>query len=121
MDTVSNTRGEIMIESLRVLNLQSEDQLKKLKAFLNNFELTLDAIDYAIVAEIGQVIIGSCCKNKNILKCFAVDPNHQGLGLTQKLLTEVAYKAFEQGYYHTFIFSKPANAEIFFHWDIRKS
>jgi [citrate (pro-3S)-lyase] ligase len=113
MDTVSNTRGEIMIESLRVLNLNSEEQIKKLKGFLNTFDLTLDAIDYAIVAEAGQTIIGSCCKLKNILKCFAIDPNHQGIGLTQKLLTEVAYKAFEQGYYHTFIFSKPANAEIF--------
>jgi len=113
MDTVSNTRGEIMIESLRVLNLQSEDQIRKLKAFLNTFDLTLDVIDYAIVAEIGQTIIGSCCKHKNILKCFAIDPKYQGLGLTQKLLTEAAYQAFEKGYYHTFIFSKPSNAQIF--------
>ena len=102
-----------MIESLRVLNLQSDEQLKKLKSFLNDFNLTLDAIDYAIVAEIGQTIIGSCCKHRNILKCFAIRSEYQGLGLTQKLLTEVAYKAFEQGYYHTFIFSKPSNSEIF--------
>lgn len=45
----------------------------------------------------------------NLLKCIAVDEAYQGMGLTATLLTHLRQDAFESGYKHLFLYTKPKN------------
>lgn len=101
------------MDYIRELNLHSNTEKERLRTFLARFDLWLDEIDYGVVIEKDNEIIGSCCKLKNIYKCFAVDPAHQGEGMTNRLLTEVSYRVFGEGYLHTFVYTKPTNKTIF--------
>jgi len=102
-----------MNEQIEILNLSSNRQIQALETFLMRFSLSLDSIDFAVVIKNQQQIIGSCCKFKNVIKCFAIDPLFQNTGLSQKLLTEVTYQIFQQGYTHTFVFTRLDKKDIF--------
>ena len=98
---------------LRELNLNNPQDVQNLSDFLLGFNLQLDDIDYGVIIEKDTQIIGSCCKLKNVLKCFAISTQHQGESLTNQLLTQVTYQAFNEGYLHTFIYTKANNLNIF--------
>ena len=49
----------------------------------------------------------------NVLKCIAVDPAHQGSGLTATLLTQLRQDAFAGGFSHLFLYTKPSNRWMF--------
>ncbi|MHC1735013.1 MAG: [citrate (pro-3S)-lyase] ligase [Erysipelotrichaceae bacterium] len=102
-----------MDETLRILNLENERQRESLRSFLSRFSFTLDDVDFAVVLLDHGEIVASSCKRKNVLKFFAIDPAYQNQGLSQKLLTEVTYRMFEEGYDHSFVFTPLFNREIF--------
>ena len=102
-----------MDETLRILNLENEMQRESLRSFLSRFSFTLDDVDFAVVLLDHGEIVASSCKRKNVLKFFAIDPAYQNQGLSQKLLTEVTYRMFEEGYDHSFVFTPLFNREIF--------
>lgn len=102
-----------MDETLRILNLENERQRDSLRSFLSRFSYTLDDVDFAVVLLDRGEIVASSCKRKNVLKFFAIDPAYQNQGLSQKLLTEVTYRMFEEGYDHSFVFTPLFNREIF--------
>lgn len=96
------------------VNLFDKEEVKKVGEFLKDFELNYEQdIDYTLVAKNGEEIVGTCSKAKNILKCFAIAPKLRGEGLTATLITSLINKLFEQGIYHSFIFTKPSNKDIF--------
>ena len=102
-----------MDETLRILNLENERQRESLRSFLLRFSFALDEVDFAVVLLDHGEIVASSCKRKNVLKFFAIDPAYQNQGLSQKLLTEVTYRMFEEGYDHSFVFTPLFNREIF--------
>ena len=55
-----------------------------------------------LVWEDGQ-IIATGSRQDHILKCIAVDDQHQGEGLTGTLLTQLHQDAFANGYSHLFL------------------
>ncbi len=58
--------------------------------------------------------IAACgSRSGNVLKCIAVDPIYQGEGLTGTLLTHLRQEAFEAGYTHLFLYTKPRNRQLF--------
>ena len=57
----------------------------------------------------GEQLIATGSRLGNLLKCIAVDETYQGMGLTATLLTHLRQDAFEAGYKHLFLYTKPKN------------
>ena len=58
-------------------------------------------------------LIAAGSRQENLLKCIAVDAGRQGEGLTATLLTTLRREAFQKGYDHLFLYTKPANRHLF--------
>lgn len=56
-----------------------------------------------------DTLIATASRQGNLLKCIAVDDAHQGEGLTATLVTQLRQDAFNQGYSHLFLYTKPKN------------
>lgn len=96
------------------VNLKDEKELKEVEKFLERFDLILDKdVDYTIVIRQEEIIKATCSKSRNVLKCFAVDKELRGEGITSSLISNLIDKLFQEGVYHSFIFTKPENIQIF--------
>lgn len=96
------------------VNLKNPFEVKEVTEFLAGFELKYDAnIDYTVVIRENEKIIATASKGKNIIKCFAIDKNHQGEGISGSILTNVTNKMFDEGYFHSMVFTKTSNQDIF--------
>lgn len=96
------------------VNLKDNKELQEVQEFLSSFGLKLDNdVDYTIVIKQGETIKATCSKARNVLKCFAVDKDLRGEGVTSTLISNLIDKLFEEGIYHSFIFTKPENVRIF--------
>ena len=78
----------------------------------NGLEPDPDAESTVLVWDDEQLIAAGSRKG-NLLKCIAVDPMHQGEGLTATLLTHLRQDAFDQGHRHLFLYTKPKNQWMF--------
>lgn len=58
-------------------------------------------------------LIATGSRQDNLLKCIAVDDARQGEGLTATVLTHLRQDAFNQGYSHLFLYTKPKNIAMF--------
>lgn len=102
---------EIIIEKV---NLTNPFEVEEIKEFLEKFDLKYEqGIDYGIVARREGVVVGTCSKEKNILKCFAIEDSVQGEGLTNKMIKYLQDRLFEKGIYNSFIFTKPEYSKTF--------
>lgn len=100
--------------NIEKVNLSNPFEVKEVTEFLAKFELKYDPnIDYTVVIRENDEIIATASKGKNIIKCFAIDPAHQGEGISGSILTNVTNKMFDQGYFHSMVFTKTKNQEIF--------
>ena len=96
------------------VNVKNEAERREVEEFLKSFDLNLDNdVDYTIVIRKDNQIIATCSKAKNVLKCFAVSEELRGEGITSTLISHLIDKLFEEGIYHSFIFTKPSKAHIF--------
>lgn len=50
---------------------------------------------------------------QNVIKCVAVSPEYQGMGLGEKIVTNLMYYEIEKGRTHVFLYTKPENQQIF--------
>lgn len=81
---------------------------EKVLALLDKFDLTLDKdLDYTLVVEDGDKIIGTGSYSSNVLKCLAVDPEYQSFGLSNQIVSRLLQKLNENNIFHIFIFTKP--------------
>lgn len=96
------------------VNLENEREIIEVKDFLKKFDLKYDcSVDYTIVARDNQNIIATASKEKNVVKCFAISDKYQGEGLSTQLLTNLINKMFDEGYFHSLVFTKLKNKELF--------
>src|SRR5665811_654567 len=96
------------------INLKDENEVKQVSEFLQTFQLKLDDnVDYTIVIRQNGEIKATCSKAKNVFKCFAVSDDLRGTGVSATLMGAISDKLFEEGIYHSFIFTKVANIDIF--------
>ena len=84
------------------------------KAFLQKAGLEADenVVSTVLIWEDGE-LIATGSRQDNLLKCIAVDPLHQGEGLTATLLTQLRQDAFNHGHRHLFLYTKPKNEFMF--------
>ncbi|WP_010295120.1 [citrate (pro-3S)-lyase] ligase [Clostridium senegalense] len=100
--------------NLEKVNIKKEIYREEVETFLNKFDLELDKdVDYTVVIRVDGEIKATCSKGGSIFKCFAVDDDLRGEGVSATLLNAVNDKLFEEGKYHSFIFTKPNNVAIF--------
>lgn len=61
----------------------------------------------------GEELIATGARKGNLLKYIAVAPNRQGEDLTATVLTQLRQDAFNAGYRHLFLYTKPENVYLF--------
>ncbi|MBQ8391926.1 MAG: [Clostridia bacterium] len=89
-------------------------KLNKWKIFLNNAHLSPDLrTDSTALVWENDEIIACGSRSGNLLKCIAVDENHRGEDLTASVLTTLRQDAFQNGYSHLFLYTKPENKFLF--------
>lgn len=102
-----------MYYNVESINLRSKYEIQEVEKFLISFNLKYEDVDYTVVIRENDEIIATCSKKENILKCFAINENYQGLGISNNLISKVTEKLFLEGRYHSFIFTKPENQFLF--------
>ena len=99
VETVSRLRGE---------------RLEKWRALMAEAGLVADEIPARIaLAYEGDELVASGGRDGNILKMLAVSDSHRGEDLLSTVLTELRRDAFEDGYSHLFLYTKPSNKLVF--------
>ena len=84
------------------------------KEFLKKASLEPDTlIDCTVLIWENDKLIATGSRYGCVLKCLAVDKNHQGEGLTASLVTALKNDAFSNGFRHLFLYTKPQNKSIF--------
>lgn len=84
------------------------------KSFLASADLTADTdVEQTVLLWEGSDLIGTGSRKENLLKCIAVDSARQGEGLTATIITALRQDAFEKGYRHLFLYTKPKNELMF--------
>lgn len=101
--------------ALQKVNLVIEYERREVYNFLKSFDLTLDEdIDYTVVLRDSTGNIkATCSKAKNVFKCFAISEDLRGENITSYLISNLVDKMFEEGIYHSFVFTKSKNINIF--------
>ncbi len=100
--------------AIEEINLDNVDNKKDVMKFLNQFDLEYENdIDYSIAVYNNGSIVATASKSKNVLKCFAILEDYQGLGLTNTLIKKIEDRMFKEGLYHFFIFTPSYNRQIF--------
>ncbi len=61
----------------------------------------------------GDELIATGSRDKNIIKYLAISPERQGEDLLSTIITELRKDAFNSGYNHLFLYTKPTNNHIF--------
>ena len=83
-------------------------------AFLRRAGLTPDeGVESTALIWEDEELIAAGSRQDNVLKCIAVDPAHQGEGLTATLLTHLRQDAMAAGHRHLFLYTKPRNRTMF--------
>ena len=89
--------------------------MQKIQALLERVDITLDDhLDYtcAVFDDEGAPIATGSAFGAT-LRCFAVDPAHQGEGLLNEVITHLMENRMERGIFHLFVYTKPASARFF--------
>ena len=60
-----------------------------------------------------EELIATGSRKGDLLKCITVDPNHRGEDLTAAVLSQLRTDAFQEGYKHLFLYTKPENLRMF--------
>jgi len=96
-----------------IRNLQGR-KLTIWAAFLRRAQLEADTdVECTVLVWDGDELIATGSRKENLLKCIAVDAMRQGEGLTATVLTALRQDAFQAGYKHLFLYTKPKNKYMF--------
>ena len=99
---------------IEVVSRLRGDKLNSRNALLRSADLFPDeAVEQTVLVWDDGKLIATASRQDNVLKCIAVDSRHQGEGLTATVLTALRKEAFEEGYCHLFLYTKPKNRAQF--------
>lgn len=82
-------------------------------ALLASCGLEQASAEYTVLVWEEDVLVATGSRDRNILKCIAVDAAHQGQGLTSVVLTHLRQNAFQSGFSQLFLYTKPQNEHLF--------
>ena len=72
-----------------------------------------ETVEQTVLIMEADQLIATGSRTKNLLKYIAVDPAWQGQNLTATVLTYLRQAALQAGYRRLFLYTKPANADMF--------
>ena len=99
------------IENLSNLN---ETKFNIWSSFLKKCGLEPDlSVSQTVLLWDGETLIATGSRQDNLLKCIAVDESRQGEGHTATIITSLRKEAFNEGYNHLFLYTKPENKTMF--------
>lgn len=99
---------------IELINRLSGSRLVAWKDLLTKAGLHTDfTYDRTVLVWDNGLLIAAASRQENILKGIAVDDSHRGEDLTATLLTQLRQDAFEAGYSHLFLYTKPQNLYMF--------
>src|SRR5476651_758692 len=88
--------------------------LDDVRTLLGDGGLGMDAdIRQFVVARSGKRTVGCAGIAGNVIKCVAVAADSRGDNLSARLLAEVEILAVRQGHFHLFLYTRPANIDVF--------
>lgn len=100
--------------NVEILPQLNGDKLNIWRDFLAKASLDADmSVEETVLVWDDNELIATGSRDGNILKCIAVDESRQGEGLTATIVTGLRKRAFEDGYTHLFLYTKPMNGEMF--------
>lgn len=100
---------------IEVLSKLKGEKLKKWKLLLSDTELHNNEPmpQQTVLVWDNDELVATGSRDFNILKLLAVSPKRQGEGLLPTVITELRKNAFEDGYTHLFLYTKPSNKLLF--------
>lgn len=100
--------NEIIIEDT------NSKELDEVREFLKHQDLRFDEnIEYTVALYNEDKIVGTGSFDGKILKCIAVDSDYKGMGISNKIVSDLISEQYRRGNTHLFIYTKPKNQEIF--------
>jgi [citrate (pro-3S)-lyase] ligase len=88
--------------------------LEKLKKFITGCGLKYDErVEYSICFTEDDNIVATGSLDGAVLKCVAVSPERKNEGLVAGIVSGLVSEAARRGRFHLFLFTKPANEELF--------
>lgn len=99
---------------LELLRRLDDKKFSAWEKFLNRAGLHSDSdVSQTVLVWENKELIATGSRTGNLLKCIAVDKNHQGEDLTAVVLSKLRQEAFEEGHRHLFLYTKPENEALF--------
>ncbi|WP_338418608.1 [citrate (pro-3S)-lyase] ligase [Clostridium beijerinckii] len=102
--------------NLELVIIEGNDykKLNELKNFLTKQGLRFDNnIEYTVALYDNNRIIATGSFDGKILKCIAVDENYKGMGISNKIVSELINEQYRRGNNHLFVYTKPSNYTMF--------
>ena len=88
--------------------------LKGVESFLSKQELNLDSsVEYITALKDDKGIAAVGAFDGKVLKCIAVDDKYKGMGLSNKIVSNLINEEYARGNTDLFIFTKPKNYKMF--------
>lgn len=103
------------------LNLREEiignkdyEEIEEVKNFLKSQDLRFDdTVEYTVALYDDKKMVATGSIEGKVLKCIAVDSKYKGMGISNKIMTNLINEQYNRGRYHFFLFTKPENSHIF--------
>lgn len=99
---------------IELVNLLQGMRKEKWHSLLQSAALSPDEqLDSTVLVWEGERLVATGSRWGNILKCIAVDDDYRGQDLTATVITKLRQDAFEAGFSHLFLYTKPRNEFMF--------
>lgn len=99
---------------IELVNLLQGMRKAKWHSLLQSAALSPDEqLDSTVLVWEGERLVATGSRWGNILKCIAVDDDYRGQDLTATVITKLRQDAFEAGFSHLFLYTKPRNEFMF--------
>lgn len=99
----------------RIIQLKNLREKREVESFLNAHNLKLEPdVEYTVALYDNDKIIATGSLSGRVLKSIAVDPNYQGEGLSNKIVSLLVNEQYYRGNTHLFIYTKPKNKDMFY-------
>ncbi|SNS59503.1 [citrate (pro-3S)-lyase] ligase [Anaerovirgula multivorans] len=72
-----------------------------------------ESIEYTFALLNEDKVVATGSLDGKVIKCVAVDENYQGMGITNKVISNLLNEAHRRGRQHLFVYTKPKNLSIF--------
>jgi len=103
---------ELLDIEIRDIDAKFNRELNEAKFLLAKQNLTMDS-DYTAGVFKDEKLIATGSLRGNTLRSIAVEPEYQGTGVINKLITHLVQKQHERGNHHLFIYTKPESSDSF--------